>query len=97
MPPPEHDAPPFDLVRLPGPDHQPDQARGDLARCRLPPALGDHARAAACYQPSEDLLTAINMAIHVGAPLLLTGEPGTGKTVTADFVGRYFAIPVFKF
>jgi MoxR-like ATPase len=37
------------------------------------------------------------MAIHVGAPLLLTGEPGTGKTQVADFVADFFGIPVFKF
>jgi MoxR-like ATPase len=33
----------------------------------------------------------------VGAPLLLTGEPGTGKTQVAWFLGWYFAIPVFDF
>lgn len=37
------------------------------------------------------------MALHTGSPLLLTGEPGTGKTQAADFVGFYFDIPVFKF
>jgi MoxR-like ATPase len=93
----EHDAPPFHLIRLPGEDHDRARARGQLGRCRLPPSLGDHARAARYYRPSEELLTALNMAIHVGAPLLLTGEPGTGKTQVADFVGDYFGIPVYKF
>ena len=37
------------------------------------------------------------MALHTGSPLLLTGEPGTGKTQAADFVGAYFDIPVYKF
>ena len=37
------------------------------------------------------------MALHTGSPLLLTGEPGTGRTQAADFVGAYFDIPVYKF
>ena len=37
------------------------------------------------------------MVLHTGSPLLLTGEPGTGKTQAADFVGAYFDIPVYKF
>jgi DNA polymerase III delta prime subunit len=49
------------------------------------------------YRPSDDLLLALNMALHTGSPLLLTGEPGTGKTQAADFVSAYFAIPIFKF
>jgi MoxR-like ATPase len=94
---PEHDTPPFDLIRLPAEDHDAATVRGQLERRRLPPSLGDHAKAARYYRPSPELLTAINMAIHVGAPLLLTGEPGTGKTQVADFVGAYFGISVFKF
>jgi MoxR-like ATPase len=49
------------------------------------------------YRPSDDLLLALNMALHTGSPLLLTGEPGTGKTQAADFVSAYFGIPIFKF
>ena len=41
---------------------------------------------AACYRPDAALENAINTAIAVGEPLLLTGEPGTGKTQ-----GRYEA------
>jgi MoxR-like ATPase len=93
----DRDAPPFGLIRTPGPDHDRDLARRRLGLCRLPPSLGDHAKSARYYRPSADLVTAINMAIHVGAPLLLTGEPGTGKTQVADFVGDFFGIPVFKF
>jgi len=35
------------------------------------------------YQPSKALKSAVNIAIHLGKPLLLTGEPGTGKTQLA--------------
>ena len=94
---PDQDPPPFDLVRPLGPGHESSRALALLQRRRLPVALGDQAQAAAHYRPSTDLLTAINMAIHVGAPLLLTGEPGTGKTVAAAFIARFFGIPLFPF
>lgn len=93
----DQDPLPFDLVRPLSPGHESSRALALLQRRRLPVALGDQAQAAAHYRPSADLLTAINMAIHVGAPLLLTGEPGTGKTVAAAFIARFFGIPVFPF
>jgi MoxR-like ATPase len=37
------------------------------------------------YKPSLELRTAINTAIAVGAPLLLTGDSGTGKTQAAYY------------
>ncbi len=91
----------FDLVRLTE-DTEAHEARREQARTRLAarnllPSLHDHKVAAKHYRPSEDLLMAINMALHVGAPLLLTGEPGTGKTQVAEYLGWYFAIPVFKY
>ncbi len=72
------------------------ERQGLLAR-RDPPAFRDLERSASRYYADDDLLLVINMALHTGAPLLLTGEPGTGKTQAADFIGRYFGIPVFKF
>ena len=35
------------------------------------------------YQASEALIDAVNVAILLGKPLLITGEPGTGKTQLA--------------
>ena len=35
------------------------------------------------YRCPEALETAVNVALHTGLPLLLTGEPGTGKTQLA--------------
>ena len=55
-------------------------------------ALGDHRAAAAHFQPGEELVTAANVALAVGAPLLLTGEPGTGKTQVAHYFAWYFGI-----
>ncbi|MEM7086117.1 MAG: MoxR family ATPase [Bacteroidota bacterium] len=40
------------------------------------------------YKASKDLLAAINTALFLRRPLLISGEPGTGKTECADFVAR---------
>ncbi|MCP4658983.1 MAG: AAA domain-containing protein, partial [bacterium] len=59
--------------------------------------LTEHGAAASYYQIDDGLETAINMALAVGAPLLVTGEPGTGKTQLAYFIGHYFDIRVRPF
>lgn len=92
--------PPFALIaRLPGPPTPDTQAmqRQRLEQRRLPAFLSNHQAAAQHYQPSDALLLAINMALHTGSPLLLTGEPGTGKTQAATFIGNFFGIPVYPF
>lgn len=38
------------------------------------------------FIPGNRLLTAINTAIAIGQPLLVTGEPGTGKTQVAYYI-----------
>jgi MoxR-like ATPase len=38
------------------------------------------------FVPTEDLTTSIHAALAVGDPLLLTGEPGTGKTQVAYYI-----------
>jgi MoxR-like ATPase len=45
-------------------------------------------REAALYEPGPQLWAAINTAIVTGQPLLLTGEPGTGKTQAAWYIAR---------
>ena len=50
------------------------------------------------FIPGEQLATAINTAIAVGEPLLITGEPGTGKTQTAYYAAwRLDLEPVIHF
>jgi MoxR-like ATPase len=38
------------------------------------------------YVPDDDLVTAVNLAWQLDLPLLVTGEPGTGKTLLASAV-----------
>ncbi|MFO1432960.1 MAG: MoxR family ATPase [Candidatus Competibacteraceae bacterium] len=91
---------PFELIARPSANstvHDTAARKRRLEKRQLPAFLGSHSQAARRYQPSDELLLAFNMALHTGSPLLLTGEPGTGKTQAADFVGTYFGIRVYKF
>jgi MoxR-like ATPase len=50
------------------------------------------------FVPGEDLETAINTSLAVGCPLLITGEPGTGKTQAAYYTAYKLGIePVLHF
>ncbi len=78
----------FDLLV---PRARPKSAEALLGR-ELPSTLGNHVRSAPHFQPDEGLVEAINVALSVGAPLLLTGEPGTGKTQLAWYLAWYFRL-----
>jgi MoxR-like ATPase len=56
-------------------------------RADLPAKLPGSRRARqtdpAGYLPDPGLVDAVNVALLLGQPLLLTGEPGTGKTQLA--------------
>lgn len=50
------------------------------------------------FVPGEPLETAMNTAIAVGEPLLITGEPGTGKTQAAYYAAYKLGLePVIHF
>lgn len=49
------------------------------------------------YLPDPNLSHAVNVALILGMPLLLTGEPGTGKTQLAYALGAAIGAPVHKF
>lgn len=55
-------------------------------------ALNDKLHAPELYVPSKGLMSAVNVAIHLNLPLLLTGEPGTGKTELAHHLAWHFKL-----
>src|SRR5450432_3448054 len=48
------------------------------------------------YVADEDLKLAVNAAITLERPLLIKGEPGTGKTMLAEEVARSLGMPLFQ-
>ncbi len=49
------------------------------------------------YLASEGLSAAANVAISLGQPLLLTGEPGCGKTQFAESLADELQLPLLRF
>jgi MoxR-like ATPase len=49
------------------------------------------------YIASEGLRNAVNVALALGQPLLITGEPGTGKTRLADSIAWELGLPKLPF
>ncbi|MDY6945407.1 MAG: MoxR family ATPase [Pseudomonadota bacterium] len=48
------------------------------------------------YVATEDLMMAVNAAVVLGRPLLIKGEPGTGKTQLAEEVARSLQRPLYR-
>ena len=48
------------------------------------------------YVASPDLLLAVNAAITLQRPLLIKGEPGTGKTLLAEEVATALGLPLLQ-
>ena len=48
------------------------------------------------YVATEDLRVAVNAAIALERPLLVKGEPGTGKTVLAREVAGALGLPLIE-
>ncbi|MEU6310121.1 MoxR family ATPase [Streptomyces sp. NPDC047014] len=58
-------------------------AEGNVAR-----RLGAHRQAAAVHRPEPEELEAVNAALYLRRPLLVTGFPGTGKSTLAHSVAH---------
>ncbi|HLF30643.1 MAG TPA: MoxR family ATPase [Xanthomonadales bacterium] len=48
------------------------------------------------YVATEDLSTAVNAAVTLGRPILIKGEPGTGKTQLAEEIARSMDRPLLQ-
>ena len=48
------------------------------------------------YIATDDLMMAVNAAVTLGRPLLIKGEPGTGKTQLAQEIARSLGKPMFE-
>lgn len=48
------------------------------------------------YIASQELQYAVNVAIALGRPLLVRGEPGTGKTLLAENVATALGLPLVR-
>ena len=48
------------------------------------------------YVATDDLMMAVNAAITLARPLLIKGEPGTGKTQLAQEIARSLARPLYE-
>ncbi|MFE3609751.1 AAA family ATPase [Streptomyces goshikiensis] len=61
----------------------PDAPDGNVAR-----RLGAHRQAAEAHRPEPEELEAVNAALYLRRPLLVTGYPGTGKSTLAHAVAH---------
>ena len=48
------------------------------------------------YIATDDLMMAVNAAVTLGRPLLIKGEPGTGKTQLAQEIARSLERPMYE-
>src|SRR5438128_6657247 len=72
-------------------------ARPALRRSALPfEELQMKFEGTSAYVATDDLKLAVNAAVTLERPLLIKGEPGTGKTMLAEEVARALGMPLFQ-
>jgi MoxR-like ATPase len=62
------------------------------APLELPEPVYDRYSDPAGYDPGEDLVAAVNVALLLGQPLLVTGDPGSGKTSLGYWLARQLGL-----
>ncbi|MEM9598401.1 MAG: AAA family ATPase, partial [Acidobacteriota bacterium] len=82
-----HDDYPFDLVQKDF-SERPEEARNLLRRRPFVRFLDTLEEGANHFAPGDRLEDAVNTALAVGSPLLMTGQAGTGKTQAAYWAAR---------
>jgi MoxR-like ATPase len=58
----------------------------------LPPPITEVLANPEAYLPDDGLITAANVALLLGQPILVTGEPGCGKTAFAFWLARQLGL-----
>jgi MoxR-like ATPase len=48
------------------------------------------------YVATDDLMVAVNAAVRLERPLLVKGEPGTGKTILAHEIAKALGVPLIQ-
>ncbi len=56
----------------------------------------DHFKGTDTYIASDELRHAVNVAVALARPLLVRGEPGTGKTLLAENLARALGLPLLR-
>ncbi|KYF74847.1 AAA family ATPase [Sorangium cellulosum] len=84
----------FNLVKRDGSPEDREEASRAFRQREIPSRLR-HKVAAERYRPSDALAAAANVALAVGTPLLVTGEPGTGKTQVAHYLAWYLGAELY--
>src|SRR6476619_752072 len=80
------DPPPWRFSRKPNPLQRPNDLDLDIEVSRAAPFL-----------PSDPMIVAVNAALYLRRPLLITGKPGTGKsTLIAKVAHQLKLVPVIR-
>ena len=58
----------------------------------LPTPITEILRSPEAYVPDDGLVTAANVALLLGQPLLITGEPGCGKTAFGHWLANQLGL-----
>jgi MoxR-like ATPase len=69
---------------------------GHGRHCRSFNAMHGRFEGTDSYVATEDLRVAVNAAIGLQRPLLVKGEPGTGKTILAHEMARALGVPLIQ-